>query len=107
MTQEDRAADRSCHNCGHELRPEDRFCPNCGEPSHETAHVPTPGADVEVPLPPSHFGGTDQQRRQWRWSGRFERSFSVGLVGCLGIVMAIIVAVVLVSYCTALVIGGS
>jgi len=107
MTQEDRAADRYCRNCGHELRSEDRFCPNCGEPTHETAHVPTPEADVEVPLPPSQVGGMDQQRRQWRWAGTFERSFSVGLVGFLGIVMAIIVAVGLVSFCTALVIGGS
>jgi hypothetical protein len=106
MTQEDRAADRYCRNCGHELRSEDRFCPNCGEPAHETAHVPTPGADVEVPPPPSQLGGTDQQQRQWRWSGPFERSFGVGLGGCLGIAMAIIAVVFLVSFCSALVIGG-
>jgi len=106
MTQEDRAADRYCRNCGHELRSEDRFCPNCGEPAHEAAHVPTPEAEVEVPLPPSQVGETDQQRRQWRWSGTFERTLSVGPGGCLGIVMAIIIAVFLVSFCTALVISG-
>jgi hypothetical protein len=106
MTQEDTAADRYCRNCGHELRPEDRFCPNCGQPTHETAHVPTPEADGGGTSPPSQVGDTDQQRRQWRWSGTFERSFGVGLGGCLGIVMAIIVVVFLVSYCGALVIGG-
>jgi hypothetical protein len=89
------------------LRPEDRFCPNCGEPTHEAAHLPTPEADVEVPLPPGQVGGRDQQRRrQWRWSGTFERSFGVGLGGCLGIAIAIIVVAFLVSYCTVRLIGG-
>jgi predicted amidophosphoribosyltransferase len=45
-------ADRYCSNCGHELAEDDRFCPNCGRPVHETAHVPTPDADVPVPPPP-------------------------------------------------------
>jgi hypothetical protein len=44
--------DRYCRNCGHELAETDRFCPNCGTPVHEAAHVPTPEADVDVPLPP-------------------------------------------------------
>jgi hypothetical protein len=42
-------ADRFCNNCGNELRPDDKFCPNCGRPVHDTAVVPTPEADVEVP----------------------------------------------------------
>jgi zinc-ribbon domain len=45
-------ADRYCTNCGHELRENERFCPNCGRPVHQTAHVPTPEADVPVPPPP-------------------------------------------------------
>jgi ribosomal protein L32 len=106
MTQEDSAAARYCRNCGHELRPEHRFCPNCGQPAHETAHVLTPETGGEVPAPPSQVGGTDQQRRQWRWSGTFERSIGVGLGGCLGIAVAIIVVVFLVSFCTARLIGG-
>jgi hypothetical protein len=44
-------ADRYCRNCGHELQDDDRFCPSCGRPAHETAHVPTPEADVPVPSP--------------------------------------------------------
>ena len=44
--------DRYCRNCGQELQPEDRFCANCGRPVQETAAVPTPEADVPVPLPP-------------------------------------------------------
>jgi zinc ribbon protein len=45
-------ADRYCGNCGHELRVDDRFCPNCGRAITETAHVPTPEADIPVPPPP-------------------------------------------------------
>jgi hypothetical protein len=44
-------ADRYCRNCGHELAETDRFRPNCGTPVHQGAHVPTPEADVDVPLP--------------------------------------------------------
>src|SRR5215211_6542750 len=44
-------AERYCRNCGHELAETDRFCPNCGTPVHQGAHVPTPEADVDVPLP--------------------------------------------------------
>jgi hypothetical protein len=50
--------DRYCRNCGHELAETDRFCPNCGTPVHEAAHVPTPEADVDVPLPPQQAGVT-------------------------------------------------
>jgi len=42
---------RYCSNCGQQLRPEEHVCPNCGSPGHETAHVPTPEADV--PLSPA------------------------------------------------------
>jgi hypothetical protein len=45
--------DRYCRNCGDELNPDDRFCPSCGRPVHQTAHVPTPEADVPVPPTPS------------------------------------------------------
>jgi hypothetical protein len=45
-------ADRYCSNCGHELSEDAQFCSNCGRPVHETAHVPTPEADVPVPPPP-------------------------------------------------------
>jgi zinc-ribbon domain len=45
-------ADRYCSNCGYALSENDHFCPNCGRPVHQTAHVPTPEADVPVPPPP-------------------------------------------------------
>jgi hypothetical protein len=45
-------ANKYCRNCGHELAEDDHFCPNCGRPVHETAHVPTPEADVPVPRVP-------------------------------------------------------
>jgi hypothetical protein len=45
-------ADRFCGNCGSKLSDEDRFCRNCGRPVDETAHVPTPEADVPTPPPP-------------------------------------------------------
>src|SRR5215204_6659303 len=43
---------RYCRNCGQQLQPEEQVCPNCGRPEHETAHVPTPQADVPLPPPP-------------------------------------------------------
>ena len=45
-------ANRFCDNCGQELSEDARFCSSCGRPIHETAHVPTPEADVPVPPPP-------------------------------------------------------
>src|SRR5215212_12203587 len=51
-------ANRYCRTCGHELAETDRFCPNCGTPVHQAAHVPTPEADVDVPLPPQQAGVT-------------------------------------------------
>ena len=63
-------ADRYCGNCGHELRQDDRFCPNCGRPVHETAHVPTPEADVPVPPLPQGTQGVSapaDTQRSWLW----------------------------------------
>lgn len=40
--------DRYCRNCGHELRSNDRFCTGCASPVQQTAHVPTPEANVPV-----------------------------------------------------------
>ncbi len=47
--------DRYCSNCGQRLLQEDRFCVGCGRPAHETAHVPTPEADVPAPPPRQGF----------------------------------------------------
>src|SRR5687768_15715021 len=49
-------ANRYCSPCGYELSDDSRFCPNCGKPTRETAHVPTPEADVPVPPPPGQQG---------------------------------------------------
>ena len=46
------APERYCGNCGQQLQPEEQVCPNCGRLGHETAHVPTPEADVPLPPPP-------------------------------------------------------
>ena len=46
------APQRYCSNCGQQLRPEEQVCPNCGRLGHETAHVPTPEADVPLWPPP-------------------------------------------------------
>ena len=34
-----------------------RFCANCGKPTHQTAAVSTPEADVDVPPPPTQQAG--------------------------------------------------
>ncbi len=52
---------RYCSNCGNELGLEGQFCQNCGAPVHRAARVPTPEADVPVPLPPHAI---PQQQRQ-------------------------------------------
>jgi predicted amidophosphoribosyltransferase len=64
-------ADRYCSNCGQELRAGGSFCPGCGRPVHETAHVPTPEADVPVPPPRQAFldEGAPPPRRTF-WDGR-------------------------------------
>ncbi|QIN82756.1 zinc-ribbon domain-containing protein [Rubrobacter tropicus] len=68
-------ANRYCSNCGQELNEDSRFCPNCGRPVHETAHVPTPEADVPVPPPPvtQRFDTATQDASQERTSGGSDR----------------------------------
>ncbi len=68
-------ADRYCRNCGHELGSEDRFCSNCGRAASETAHVPTPEADVPVPPPPvtQQAGAGPQDATEERTSSGFGR----------------------------------
>ena len=90
-------AERYCTNCGQELTDDSRFCPSCGRPVHETAQVPTPEADVNVPPPPEQTAGTGapqtaaapqaapQQRRGWG---------SRILIGCLGLIGVFIVLIV-------------
>jgi hypothetical protein len=83
-------ADRYCSNCGHELAEDDRFCPNCGRPVHETAHVPTPEADVPVPPPPQLAGGTapPQQQAAAPTQGRSRgRTIALGCLGIIGILV--------------------
>ena len=63
-------AERYCRNCGQELRSQDRFCPNCGRAASETAHVPTPEADVPVPPPPvDQQPGAAAQEDPQEWTG--------------------------------------
>ena len=71
--------DRYCRNCGNELRETDRYCSNCAAPVHETAHVPTPEADVEVPSPP-----------QQAEAGRPEKKSSRNLLLFLALVVGLI-----------------
>jgi zinc-ribbon domain/Domain of unknown function (DUF4352) len=91
------APDRFCRNCGHELSPEDQFCPNCARPVHETATVPTPEADVPVPQPPPQTTGgaggaaAPQQPAQEGGGGRRRHPI---LVGCLGVFVLLVVAIV-------------
>ncbi len=68
-------ADRYCSNCGQELNEDTRFCPNCGRPVHQTAHVPTPEADVPVPPPPvtQQFDTATQDGAEERTSSGFGR----------------------------------
>lgn len=45
-------ADRYCRNCGHELETNGRFCAGCGGAVQQTAHIPTPQANVPLNPPP-------------------------------------------------------
>lgn len=106
-------ANRYCGNCGQELPEDVRFCPNCGRPVHETAQVPTPEADVDVPPPP-------QQARtagQWQtatpeaplFGGTQQRSFARRhpiLLGCLGLVGVFFLLIIVVGVIGAAVGGG-
>jgi len=60
-------ANRYCGNCGQELSPDNRFCPSCGRPVHETAHVPTPEADVPVPPLPQGTEEAGERTFLQRW----------------------------------------
>ena len=101
-------ADRYCRNCGHELGSDDQFCANCGRPVHQTAHVPTPEADVPVPPPPQPTGGTappqagasTQEQAGAQTQGR--STASKLLIGCA----ALLVLPVLLVGCLALLTGG-
>jgi uncharacterized membrane protein len=107
---------RYCRNCGHELGMEDRFCPNCGQPAHETAHVPTPDADVEVPpqggqpsVGPAPQQAETPPQQQGSWVGRgigggFGASIGWTLGSCLVIV---VVCLLLFAGCAALIAIGS
>ncbi len=86
-------ADGYCRNCGNELRPDDRFCSKCARPVHETAHVPTPEADVPVPPPPStgQTGATTQVQPGAQSQGR--STASRFLIGCIGVFVVLFLLV--------------
>jgi hypothetical protein len=84
-------ADRYCSNCGQELRAGGGFCPGCGRPLHETAHVPTPEADVPVPpLPAQAAGGSGGGRVSGAQSTR-------NALIALGVVILLILGVISLS----------
>ena len=107
---------RYCRNCGHELGTEDRFCPNCGQPAHQSAHVPTPEADVQVPPPdgPSAAGSGSERtsappQQQGSWVGRgFGGGFGASIGWTLGTCLVIVVVCLLLfAGCAALIAIGS
>jgi len=87
---------RYCSNCGQELGDEAvQFCPNCGRPTHATAHVPTPEADVPVPPPPGQqaAGGTTPPPQQATAPPRRRSTASKLFIGCAGLVVVSILSV--------------
>ncbi len=76
-------ADRYCRNCGQELAETDAFCPNCGRPVHETAEVPTPEANRDVPPPPTQSVGDGAPQEGWPQRHPI-------LTGCLGIIVLLV-----------------
>ena len=87
---------RYCGNCGHALSPEDRFCRNCGYPVHQTARVPTPGADVPVPPPPQREEGIaasppqqDQSTEVKEW-WQTPKGKTIGILAAIITVLAIL-----------------
>ncbi len=88
-------AERYCRNCGHELESEDNFCSDCGRPVHQTAHVPTPEADVPVPPPPQQARGAAPPRAEapapQAPGGRRGRTV---LVGCLAVFLLLFLLVI-------------
>jgi hypothetical protein len=82
-------AGRYCSNCGHQLTTDASFCANCGRPVHETAQVPTPEADVNVPPPPGQGTQTGTWQTEAQQTGASQESGRRRhpiLTGCLGIV---------------------
>lgn len=77
-------ANRYCGNCGNEISQGTRFCPSCGRPTHETAQVSTPEANVDVP--PTQWQGTGGP--QGGQQGEQKRRHPI-LMGCLGIVVIV------------------
>lgn len=98
-------AARFCGNCGHELSPNDSFCPNCGRSVRETAHVPTPEADVSVPPPPQQAGSTPNFAPAGAAPQAEGRRRNPLVVGCLAIV-GILVLLSLLGTCGALLGAG-
>jgi len=95
---------RYCTNCGNELDPNDAFCASCGKPTHETAAVPTPEADVDVPTPPTQQqAGPDPNFGPAASTPRQGSVFGKVLIGCTGL---LVLAVLFVG-CLALVPSGT
>ena len=59
-------ADRYCTNCGERAGESQRFCGNCGSPTHATARVATPEADVPTPPPPQQHQSATGDGRETR-----------------------------------------
>jgi hypothetical protein len=106
---------RHCGNCGHELSEDARFCPECGQPVHETAHVPTPEADVPVPPSPGQSSaGYTQPRTEappQQQGSMVGRSFGAGFGASIGwivggCVVTIVLLMVLFGGCMALIAGS-
>jgi hypothetical protein len=107
---------RYCGNCGHELSEDARFCPECGQPVHETAHIPTPEADVQLPPPPGQSSASYNPPRTeappQQQGSMVGRSFGAGFGASIGwIVGGCLVTIVLLTVmfagCMALIAGSS
>jgi hypothetical protein len=88
---------RYCGNCGNELDPEDRFCQNCGYPVHQTARVPTPGADVPVPPPPQQEEGIAAPPPQQDQSTDVKEWWQTPIGKTIGILAAIITVLAILA----------
>lgn len=82
-------ANRYCSNCGQALNEDSRFCPSCGRPAHETAHVPTPEADVPVPPPPRQQQASGSQSFAPTGAAPPQQRSLAGrlFVGCAGLIV--------------------
>ena len=92
-------ADRYCTNYGHELSEDGRFCPNCGSPVHQTAQVPTPEADIPVPLPPQQriwaTATPPQQANALPWQRSMATKLAIGAAKVF--VVLVLLGVVIVA----------